>query len=138
LLEIPLTAGFTGAFSGAGWAGWSKVNTAAGRALKLTGISSKLRLLDRIVLTPEGLTTDEHIRLTRKMLAQGHRVFSFTYHSPSLLPGCTPYVGNDDDLARFLDRMTRYFEFFTGEIGGRPSTPEEVRELVGAPPAAAG
>jgi len=130
LLELPLSVGFSGIFSGLGRAGWNMLDTPVGRALKLTGISSRLRLLDRLVLTPEGITHDEHKRLTRSMLASGHRVFSFTYHSPSLEPGCTPYVRNDDDLAVFLDRFDRYFDFFINEIGGRPSTPHEVFSLL--------
>lgn len=131
ILEIPLSAGFTGMFAGLGWAGWNRINSPLGRTLKLTGISSRLRLLDRIVLTPEGITHAEHRRLTRTMLAAGRRVFSFTYHSPSLEPGCTPYVRNDDDLAVFLDRFDRYFDYFINEVGGRPATPYEVFTLMG-------
>ena len=78
------------------------------------------------MLTPEGITTGEHKRLTNRMLGLGHRVFSFTYHSPSLEPGCTPYVTNETELAQFLDRLDRYFDYFVNELGGRPSTPEEV------------
>ena len=131
LLELPLSVGFSGVFSGLGRTGWSLIDTPAGRALKMTGISSRLRILDRLVLTPEGITHEEHKRLTRKMLSTGHRVFSFTYHSPSLEPGCTPYVRNDDDLTLFLDRFERYFDFFMNEIGGRPTTPHEMISLLG-------
>lgn len=130
VLEIPLTAGFTGRLSGLGWGGWSKIDTPVGRSLKLTAVSSRLGILDRIVLTPEGLTTNEHKRLTRQMMKTGHRVFSFTYHSPSLVPGCTPYVANDAELAAFLDRMDRYFDYFINELGGRASTPEDVLRSV--------
>ena len=130
MLEIPLSVGFSGVMSGLGRRGWGILDTPMGRALKLTGISSRLRLLDRLVLTPEGITHDEHRRLTKTMLASGHRVFSFTYHSPSLQPGCTPYVRDDDDLALFLDRFDRYFDYFINEVGGRPSTPHEVRSLL--------
>lgn len=130
LLELPLSVGFSGIFSGLGRAGWGLLDTPVGRALKLTAISSRLRLLDRLVLTPEGITHEEHKRLTRTMLASGHRVFSFTYHSPSLKPGCTPYVRDDNDLALFLDRFDRFFDFFINEIGGQPSTPHEVYSLL--------
>lgn len=130
MLEIPLSVGFSGVFSALGRRCWGALDTPMGRALKLTGISSRLRLLDRLVLTPEGITHDEHRRLTKTMLASGHRVFSFTYHSPSLQPGCTPYVRDDDDLALFLDRFDRYFDYFINEVGGRPSTPHEVRSLL--------
>ncbi|MGB0630946.1 MAG: polysaccharide deacetylase family protein [Alphaproteobacteria bacterium] len=134
LLEIPLSAGFTGVLSGTGWTGWNTVNTPLGRRLRLTGLCSRLRLLDRLILTPEGITHEEHKRLTRTLLRSNHRLFSFTYHSPSLEPGFTPYVRNDDDLAVFLDRFDRYFDFFVNEIGGRPTTPDEVYSLVSAAP----
>lgn len=129
ILEIPLAAGFTGVLSGLGWEGWNRVNSPLGRRLKLTGISSRMRLLDRVILTPEGITHTEHRRLTRAMLRSGHRVFSFTYHSPSLEPGCTPYVADARDLGVFLDRLDRYFDWFVNELGGRPATPYEVLDL---------
>lgn len=129
LLEIPLSAGFTGILSGLGWDGWRRVNSPAGRALRLTAVSSRLRILDRVILTPEGITHAEHRRLTRAMLDSGHRVFSFTYHSPSLEPGCTPYVRDERDLALFLDRMDRYFDWFINELGGRAATPYDILSL---------
>ena len=131
-LEIPLTAGFTGVLAKADWAGWNTINTPLGRRLRLTGISSRLRLLDRLVLTPEGITHQEHRRLTRTLLRSNHKLFSFTYHSPSLEPGFTPYVRNDDDLAVFLDRFERYFDFFFNELGGRATTPDEVYSILSA------
>lgn len=130
LLELPLSAGFTGILSELGWAGWNTVNSPLGRALRLTAISSRLRILDRLVLTPEGITHAEHRRLTRTLLKTGQRVFSFAYHSPSLMPGCTPYVTNDAELAQFLDRMDRYFDFFVNEIGGRPATPYDILRMM--------
>ena len=54
-------------------------------------------------------------------------MFSFTYHSPSLSPGHTPYVRSADDLSGFLEKFDRYFDFFTREIGGRPATATEIR-----------
>lgn len=129
LLEIPLSAGFTGRMSGLGWNGWNAVNSPLGRRLKATAISSRLRILDRLILTPEGITHTEHRRLTRTLLDSGHRVFCFTYHSPSLEPGCTPYVGSERDLAVFLDRFDRYFDWFLNELGGRAVTPQDILDL---------
>ena len=71
----------------------------------------------------------EQRRLTRALLREGHRVFSFTYHSPSLAPGNTPYVRTQADLSAFLQRIDQYLDFFTGEIGGRAATPFEVKAL---------
>ena len=49
------------------------------KALHLPGVLARLRLLDRIVLTPEGITFEEQRRLTRAMLRRGYRVFSLTF-----------------------------------------------------------
>ena len=130
LLEIPLSVGFTGMASRIGGNLYRWIATDRGRAAHLPGICARLRILDRVTLTPEGITHEEHRRLTKKFLATGHRIFSFTYHSPSLEPGCTPYVQNERQLADFLDCMERYFDYFMGDIGGRPATPYEIRELL--------
>jgi hypothetical protein len=63
------------------------------------------------------------------LLRKGHRVFNFTYHSPSLVPGNTPYVKNEVDLHVFLGRIEQYLEFFAGEVSGRAATPFEVKAL---------
>jgi hypothetical protein len=63
------------------------------------------------------------------MLRRGHRVFTITYHSPSLVPGHTPYVRSQRDLDLFLDRIKRLLALFFEELGAEPTTPLEVREL---------
>lgn len=130
LLEIPMTVGYVGALRSAGPAMHGLLRSQAGMMLHLPGIFSRAGLFERIVLTPEGITSDEHCRLTRTLLAAGQRVFSFTYHSPSLAPGNTPYVQSDADLSAFLDKFERYFDFFFGDIGGRAATPLEIKSLV--------
>ena len=50
-------------------------------------------------------------------------------HSPSLAPGNTPYVRDTAELRTFLRRIEQYVEFFMDEIGGRPATPFEVKQL---------
>ena len=80
-------------------------------------------------MTPEGISFEELRRLSRALLRKGHRVFNFTYHSPSLGPGNTPYVRNEADLQAFLQRIERYLRFFIEEIGGRAATPFEVKAL---------
>ena len=88
-----------------------------------------LHLIDRIPLTPEGISFGEMRRLTRALLRRGRRVFSFNYHSPSLAPGNTPYVRDTMDLRAFLERIEQYLDFFMKELGGRAVTPLEVKAL---------
>ncbi len=127
LLEIPMTVGFVGGLAGAGDRVWRHLRSRLGMRFHLPGIFSRLGLFERIRLTPEGQTFEELRRLTAAMIASGHRVFSFTSHSPSLEPGHTPYVRDRADLERFLDCFDRYFDYFTHELGGRPATPGEIK-----------
>jgi hypothetical protein len=90
---------------------------------------ARLRLLDRIRLSPEGMTLDEAKRLTRFLLAHGQKVFVVSYHTPSLGIGHTPYVRNEADLKKFLAWLEGYFDFFFGEVGGEISTPGAIRRL---------
>jgi hypothetical protein len=127
LLEIPLTIAFTGLAATHGLALY-QVASRAGQ-YHVPGVLARLHILDRITLTPEGVSLGEMRRLTRAMWRRGHRIFCFNYHSPSLAVGNTPYVRSAADLRAFLRRMEQYFEFFMGEIGGRPATPFEVKTL---------
>jgi glycosyltransferase involved in cell wall biosynthesis len=102
--------------------------------LGVTSLLARLGLLERIRLSPEGMTIEEAKRLTRAMLAEGHRVFVLTYHTPSLQPGNTPYVRTQEQLRRFLAWLDEYYAFFREELGGRCGSWREVRP--DTPPAA--
>ena len=128
LLEIPLSIGYTGAIARFPAVARALLMHPVFKAIHVPGILSHLRLLERIVLTPEGITFEEQRRLTRAMLRRGYRVFSLTYHSPSLAPGNTPYVRDAAQLESFLSRIDRFLEFFMGEVGGIPATPFEIKE----------
>jgi hypothetical protein len=129
LLEIPLSIGYTGLLADSGTMAYTLTMNERLKALHVPGILARLRLVERITLTPEGISFEEQRRLTRALLRKGHRVFSFAYHSPSLAPGNTPYVRSEADLRGFLQRIEQYLAFFTEEIGGRGATPFEVKAL---------
>jgi hypothetical protein len=127
LLEVPLTVGHFGAMAGLGGrAAWLFDDARAG-ALRLPGILSRAGLVTRARLTPEGTPADEQCRLIEAMAGQGHRLFSLTYHSPSLEPGHTPYVRSAADLERFLAAIETVLAFFRDRMGGRFTTLSQVR-----------
>jgi hypothetical protein len=128
LLEVPMSVGYAGPLGRSPAIARTLTSHPFLKVLHLPGVLARLRLLDRIVLTPEGITFEEQRRLTRAMLRRGHRVFSLTFHSPSLVPGNTPYVRDAAQLRSFLGCIERYLDFFMGEIGGRPATLFEVRD----------
>ncbi len=137
LLAIPGTGGFVGLFRSFGAQARGVSESALGRRFRTGGVFSRLKLLERIRLSPEGSDLDEMKRLTHSLLNQGEKVFSLTYHSPSLEVGCTPYVRDKQDLKEFLRTIEEYLSFFVNELEGRPETPlslrEEIRVLEGGP-----
>ncbi len=129
LFEVPMTRGFAGTLAGQGRSLYRHATSQLGQRLRLPGILARTGLLERITLTPEGVDFAAQRRLVLAMLKQGHRVFSLTYHSPSLVPGHTPYVRDANDLARFLDQLKRITAFFFEDLGATPTTAEEIMAL---------
>ncbi len=128
VMELPLSVGFCGLLRHCGPMLYGPLTRPLPMRLRLPGVLARARLLERIRLSPEGADAGDHIRLTRALRRDGVRVFSYTYHSPSLVPGHTPYVRSARELTAFLDRMDRYFDWFFGTLGGRAATPLEIRE----------
>jgi len=93
----------------------------------LPGVFARLGLLERIRLTPEGASFAELKRLTDTMIVAGKRLFVFSYHSPSVVSGATPYVRNESELQRFLALIDQFCEYFCGNCGGQGAAPHEVR-----------
>jgi hypothetical protein len=130
LLEIPCTTDYTGIARKHAQKLHRLISRAAFRRARLVGVMARLRVVDKVMLSPETSTLDELKALTTSLVRRGVRTFSFTLHSPSVEPGCTPYVRSSVDLGRFIDRITAYCEFFLGDLGGVASTPEEFRDSV--------
>jgi hypothetical protein len=128
ILELPSTAGFVGSLARAGEALRRVQFHPVSEALYGPALMARLGLMERIRLSPEGILIEEAKRLVRRMFARGHRVFVLTYHTPSLSPGCTPYVRTQEDLVRFLAWLDEFYAFFVGELHGVLATWREIRD----------
>jgi hypothetical protein len=127
LLEVPLSVGFLGALPRLGEkADWLFDSRHAAR-LRIPGLLARSGLVARSRLTPEGTPAAEQCRLIETMAARGHRLFSLTYHSPSLEPGHTPYVRDAADLEAFLAAIEEVLTFFRDEMGGKFTTLSQIR-----------
>jgi hypothetical protein len=122
LLEIPLTVGFIGAAAGLGAKAGGLLTRPGAARLRVSGMLARSGLLARSRLSPEGVPAEEQCRLLAAMAKNGHRLFSLTYHSPSLVPGHTPYVRDEAELAAFLASIETVLTYFRDELGGRFTT----------------
>jgi hypothetical protein len=127
LLGLPGTGGYVGALRSGGTSLYKRLTHPWLRSTKLSGLVARLRLMERIRLSPEDYSEPEMRRLTRTLLEDGVRIFVFSFHSPSIQPGGTPYVQNDMELGRFLDKCRNYFGYFFNELGGTSMTPVEIK-----------
>lgn len=97
LVELPLTTLYTGAAR----AGGVGLYDALGLVPKGRGIASRLGLLTRVALTPEEMPIELALEAIRIAAGEGARMLLFSYHSPSVVPGHTPYVRDAEDLRAF-------------------------------------
>lgn len=125
LLEIPLSGAFVGL---AGSLSKTLYNISGHlNKIKARGVLSKLSIVDRLMLSPEGYTTQEHIKLTRFLMNNGVRTFTWNFHSPTVVPNMTMYTSNNKQVEQFLDSFRRYFDFFLGELSGVATTPLQLK-----------
>ena len=125
LLELPLTTIFWGMLRRQG----HLLYPALWRAPRLRGLLSRLGLLERIPLTPEGVSAEEAIRGIDIALDDGLPLLTLSFHSPSLQPGHTPYVRSEADLDRLYDWWRRIFAYLAmREV--RPAGPREIMQAV--------
>lgn len=124
LLELPLTTVYWGLLRQLG--GW--LHARMWRVPRLRGAFARFGLLERIPLTPEGVTVEEALRGIDIAIDEGLPVLVFSFHSPSLAPGFTPYVRSEDDLDAFYGWWRTVFDY----LARRDVKPTQVSELIAA------
>jgi len=133
LLELPCTTGYVGAGRGFGEALHELASASWLQPLRAIGILARSGILNRVMLSPEGNTLEEMRALTGALHGDGLRTFAMTLHSPSLKPGCTTYVRTAGELQEFLGKIDRFCDFFFTELGGQPTTADELLPLTRSP-----
>ena len=97
LIELPFSTVFTGRLRRTG--AW--LHRAATPLPHGPGALARLGLANRVSLTPEDMPVDEVLHAIEVVVAAGERLLTFSFHSPSLVPGHTPFVRDAADLRRF-------------------------------------
>jgi len=124
LIALPLTTVFTGGLRGYG----ARLHARLGAIPYARGVFARARLLSRVPLTPEGVPVAEALEAIAVALGEGAAVLNFAFHSPSLVPGHTPYVRDAADLARFW----RWWDRVLAELDRRGVTSASLAELLAA------
>lgn len=126
LVELPLSTTFTGRLRAFG----RPLYKLARQFGPLPGALSKLGMLTRVALTPEGIPAEDAVEAIDRMLDDGVRVLNLSFHSPSLEPGYTPYVRDATDLKRFY----RWWDRILDQMVRRGVRPASLGEFLAAVP----
>jgi hypothetical protein len=132
VLEVPVTNGFFGSLAGVGPAISRLFDNQAAAKFHIPGMLGKAGLVTRSRLSPEGVPAAEQCRLLDALVKKGQSVFTLVYHSPSLVPGNTPYVRSETELAAFIATIEQVLTYFRDVIGGRFTTLTEVHARMSA------
>lgn len=124
LLELPVTSAY--------WGPLRRVGPLLHRVQRHTptffsGLS-RLRLLERIALTPEGVSADEAVRGIDVSLEAGLPVLVLSFHSPTLAPGHTPYAR--DEAA--VEGLYAWFETVYAHLAARGVRSCTVSDIIAA------
>jgi hypothetical protein len=107
LAEIPVTTVFWGLLRQQGQALYPRLE----KLPTLQSILSRTGMLERIALTPEDISFKEVMRGIDIAIDDGLPILNFSFHSPSLRAGYTPYVNNLDQQEAFFDWWRRVFDY---------------------------
>lgn len=124
LLELPLTSTYWGPLRRLG----PLIHRVQRHVPTFFSGFSRLGLLERIALTPEGVSAAEALRGIDLSLDAGLPVLVLSFHSPTLAPGHTPYAQTEAQV----EALYAWFESVYTHLAARGVTSCTVAEIVAA------
>ncbi|KPF64877.1 polysaccharide deacetylase family protein [Porphyrobacter sp. AAP60] len=124
LLELPVTSVYWGALRRFG----PFLHRAQRHVPTFFSGFSRFNLLERIALTPEGVTPEEALRGIEIALGAGVPVLVLSFHSPTLAHGHTPYTATPQAVERLYD----WFSAIYAELAQRGVQSTTVEEIIAA------
>ena len=120
ILEMPVTTIFGGLLGRAGR--WLYHHTSSNSHAAM----ARLGLAERIALTPEGIPAERACNAIDIAIEQRLPVLNFSFHSPSLQPGNTPYVRSEADL----DLFYRWWDIVLDHLARRGVQPTTAAQIL--------
>jgi len=130
LTEIPPSFGFNRAPLNF-WGGVHRAfSSRLGHAIMLDRVAGSTGFLRHVSLSPETDVVDDMLDLTRALLATGVRHLHVYLHSPSLVPGLTPFARTRSDVIRLYAAIEEYLDRVSALIHVRFATLSEAASLL--------
>lgn len=122
LLELPVTSVFGGRLRSVGPTLFDQFFASD----TMRSLLARCGLLERIALTPEGIPVAKAIEAIDIAVEANLPVLTFSFHSPSLAVGHTPYVRTAADLDKFYE----WWELVFAHLSRRGIQPTSIGEIV--------
>lgn len=104
IVELPLTSMYVG------WAKRLGAHVCHRMPRVLASAAARTGLVQRISISPEGYPAALATRAIDSAIEMGVRLINISFHSPSLVPGHTPYVRSNSDLDQFYRWFDHIFD----------------------------
>ena len=124
LIELPVTSVFGGALRSMGPMLFDRVFASD----TMRSVLARGKMLERIALTPEGIPVEKAIEAIDIALEACLPVLTFSFHSPSLAVGHTPYVRTEQQLEAFY----AWWHIVFAHLAKRGVKPGSVNQIVKA------
>ncbi len=125
LMEIPVSVGFTRR----PFAFWGRVHRACERVriggVPLSGLLSRSGVVRKVALEPEIDTARDMTRVALELIRSGVGHLQLLMHSPSLVPGLTPFARSEADVQRLLRKIGTFVTELRRHVDVRAATVKE-------------
>jgi hypothetical protein len=111
LLQVPATVGFLQPNFDFCQRVVSVLEKPFARKLHIGGILRRLRLLNKVWLSPELSGAGAMIKLARRMKNDNYSYINLSFHSTSLQAGLSPFVKSRDDERNFMQKIRNFLAF---------------------------
>jgi len=137
LVEVPVSCGFTRRpFPWRARAFRALRSEPLGR-LRLAGPASRLGIVRRVTGSPESESPDDLVALSRRLVEDGVGLIQLFWHSPSHVPGLSPFVRDASDRARLDRTLALWLEGLARFASPVPATVSEAAACLCPDPTAA-
>jgi glycosyltransferase involved in cell wall biosynthesis len=130
LIEVPLSWGYTHGAWGALTAVNRFVTRPVPRRLGLEGLVKMMHVVNHLVLSPEVEEVGEMERLAAELIGRGARHLHLTFHSPSLVPGLSPFASTAREVDALYARIAGLIERIAARAPVRFATVGEAGALL--------
>lgn len=111
VLEVPPTIGFSQKNTRLAQQARNYIANSKLSKLRLIGLLDKLKIINFYWLSPELSNAQQMIMLCKSFIKSGHKCLNMSFHSTTLLPGCSPFVTSDHELDAFFNRIESVLKY---------------------------